>query len=356
MGGYADYALATRVPALWARMQKDQAQKRTGDLAKNMFAQLDGLDPQSKEYFQRMRQLGMESGDDTLYQTGEGLNKAQQGYVFDNPNYTSGIKEYLLTSGDVDLQDRNALAAYLAEKEARGGTRVSINMPAFPTGTTGTDISEDYIDPRTGLPVTPGTPIDEFRRSVASGDAIYAPKDDQDTIKNVNTALKLVEGLESSWNDATATRDKSGTIIGGLKNLKNEAVANYGNAILDTDEGKVRAYNANKAAILSAVNAALGGAKSMSDTDTALLQQTLAEVGTVNPLNADSSKAAARKFEMMKGVLRAVAEGKGGKPGEKVSYINVINPKTKRPTGQKIRVVAKKGADGKWVTVSEDKI
>lgn len=353
---YEKYALATEAPNIFADIIRRESQQRTGDLAKNMFAQLQGMDPASKEYFQKMKQFALESGDDALFGMGQQQNQAQQGYAFDNPLYTSDVKEYILTTGDTELQNPAALDAFIQRANASKSTRVSVNMPAFPVGTIGTDISEDYIDPRTGLPVTPGTPIDEFRRNVAAGDAIYAPKDDQDTIKNVNTALKLVEGLEESWNAATATRDKSGTIIGGLRNLKNEAVANYGNAILDTDEGKVRAYNANKAAILSAVNAALGGAKSMSDTDTALLQQTLAEVGTVNPLNADSSKAAERKFKMMKGVLKAVAEGKGGKPGEKVSYIDIIDPKTRKPTGQKIRVVAKKGEDGKWITVSEDKI
>jgi hypothetical protein len=130
MGGYADYALATRVPALWAQMQRDQAQKRTGDLAKNMFAQLQGLDPQSKEYFQRMRQLGMESGDDTLYQTGEGLNKAQQGYVFDDPMLTGHWKDFLLEGGDPN--DKNAFAVWNDRRASQSGTKVNIAMPGQP--------------------------------------------------------------------------------------------------------------------------------------------------------------------------------------------------------------------------------
>ena len=167
MGGYADYALATKVPALWARMQEDQAQKRTGDLAKNMFAQLDGLDPQSKEYFQRMRQLGMESGDDTLYQTGEGLNKAQQGYVFDDPMLTGHWKDFLLEGGDPN--DKNAFAVWNDRRASQSGTKVNITMPGQPGFDWSSPVPMEVLEKATpgAAEFIPGMTWGEFRSSGA---------------------------------------------------------------------------------------------------------------------------------------------------------------------------------------------
>lgn len=167
MGGYADYALATKVPALWARMQKDQAQKRTGDLAKNMFAQLDGLDPQSKEYFQRMRQLSMESGDDTLYQTGEGLNKAQQGYVWDDPMLTGHWKDFLLEGGDPN--DKNAFAAWNDRRASQSGTKVNITMPGQPGFDWSSPVPMEVLEKATPgtAEFIPGMTWSEFRSSGA---------------------------------------------------------------------------------------------------------------------------------------------------------------------------------------------
>lgn len=179
MGGYADYALATRVPALWAQMQRDQAQKRTGDLAKNMFAQLQGLDPQSKEYFQRMRQLGMESGDDTLYQTGEGLNKAQQGYVFDDPMLTGHWKDFLLEGGDPN--DKNAFAIWNDRRASQSGTKVNITMPGQPGFDWDAPAPLELLDKAraNGAPVTLGMTYRNIRDAgITFGDL---PSSDQST-------------------------------------------------------------------------------------------------------------------------------------------------------------------------------
>ena len=128
---YQRYALSQEAPNIFADMVKKESEKRTADLAKNMFAQLQGMDPESKEYYQKMREAAMTSGDDTLYQTGEALNKSQQGYVFDNPLYTSDVKEYMLTSGDTELQNPAALDAFIQRSNRSKATNVNINnIPA----------------------------------------------------------------------------------------------------------------------------------------------------------------------------------------------------------------------------------
>lgn len=227
MGGYADYALATKVPALWARMQKDQAQKRTGDLAKNMFAQLDGLDPQSKEYFQRMRQLSMESGDDTLYQTGEGLNKSQQGYAFDNPLYTADVKEYILTSGDSQLQNVAALDAFIQRSNQNKATRVNINNQSIAAQPADAfipyDLQKDVRDKNGNMPTK------ALRYGDLDGVNFFLqdklPSEDQQTAANAATVLNTAQALESDYPFPEGAGDP--TTVVGARTLVGNALGGY---------------------------------------------------------------------------------------------------------------------------------
>ncbi len=177
MNAYEQYALAQQNPNLWGVYAKEQKAQKSAAAAQNVFSQLTGLDPESKEYYQGMRQKFLESPD--LQDYGQDLNVKQQGYVFDNPNYTSGIKEYMLTSGDTQLQDRNALAAYLAQKESRTGTKVQITLPGQPGFDRTAPVPLDILEKSTAgnVPLTAGMNWDEYRNSGASMPGLNKPTD-----------------------------------------------------------------------------------------------------------------------------------------------------------------------------------
>lgn len=251
MGGYADYALATRVPALWAQMQRDQAQKRTGDLAKNMFAQLQGLDPQSKEYFQRMRQLGMESGDDTLYQTGEGLNKAQQGYVFDDPMLTGHWKDFLLEGGDPN--DKNAFSAWNERRASQSGTNVNVNLP----GQAGFDWNapvplKDLKEYTPGnKPFYPGMTYAELRSSGAVNPGENKPVDQA---KAAGYSTLLANELMNAKN----LIDTSGDAVNNKSRIWSDASLETGARIAPVPFAPiVRSYQSNFKQNMEPINASL---------------------------------------------------------------------------------------------------